>query len=128
MYIEETRGVRVMAEPKFLPEESEPDAGIFVFAYTITLANVGTEAVQLLSRHWIITDGGGIVREVKGDGVIGEQPVIEPGASYQYSSYSPMPTPVGNMRGSYLMRQVATGETFQAKIPLFFLRDLRQFN
>ncbi len=128
MYIEETRGVRVMAEPKFLPEESEPDAGIFVFAYTITLANVGTEAVQLLSRHWIITDGGGIVREVKGDGVIGEQPVIEPGATYQYSSYSPMPTPVGNMRGSYLMRQVATGETFQAKIPLFFLRDLRQFN
>lgn len=128
MYIEETRGVRVMAEPKFLPEESEPDAGIFVFAYTITLANLGTEPVQLLSRHWIITDGGGIVREVKGDGVIGEQPVIEPGVTYQYSSYSPMPTPVGNMRGSYLMKQLGTGETFQAKIPLFFLRDLRQFN
>ena len=128
MYVEETRGVRVLAEPKFLREESEPEAGIFVFAYTITLANLGTEPVQLLSRHWIITDGGGIVREVKGEGVIGEQPVIAPGGSYQYSSFSPMPTPMVNMRGSYLMKVVSTGEQFQARIPLFFLRDLSQFN
>lgn len=128
MYVEETRGVRVLAEPKYLPEESQPDAGIFVFSYTITLANLGTEPVQLLSRHWIITDGSGIVREVKGEGVIGEQPVIAPGASYQYSSFSPMPTAVGNMRGSYLMKVVSSGEQFHAKIPLFFLRDLSQFN
>ena len=90
MYVEETRGVRILAEPKYLIEESEPNAGIFVFAYTITLLNQGAEPVQLLSRYWIITDGAGGVREVRGEGVIGQQPVLEPGAQYQYSSFSPI--------------------------------------
>jgi len=128
MYAEQTRGIRVIAEPKFLAEESKPQESLYVFAYTITLTNVGTEPVQLLSRHWIITDGTGSVREVKGDGVIGQQPVLEPGASFEYSSFSPIATPMGNMRGSYLMKALNSGQSFQARIPLFFLRDLRQFN
>jgi ApaG protein len=128
MYLEETNGIRVLAEPKFLPEESRPQEALYVFAYTITLTNHGTEPVQLLSRHWIITDGTGSVREVKGEGVIGKQPVLEPGASFQYSSFSPIATPTGNMRGSYEMKGLSSGGSFRARIPLFFLRDLRQFN
>jgi ApaG protein len=128
MYMEETRGIRVIAEPTFLREESRPEEALYVFAYKITLMNTGEERIQLLSRHWIITDGTGGIREVKGEGVIGQQPVLDPGSTYEYSSFSPIPTPTGNMRGSYLMKSLSSGETFQAKIPLFFLRDLRQFN
>lgn len=128
MYAEQTRGIRVIAEPKFLAEESKPRESLYVFAYTIRLFNAGDEPVQLLSRHWIITDGTGIVREVRGEGVIGKQPVLEPGSSYEYSSFSPIATPTGNMRGSYEFKALRTGESFQVRIPLFFLRDLAQFN
>ncbi len=128
MYMENTRGLRVIAEPTFLREESKPEEALYIFAYKIMLENTGNESVQLLSRHWIITDGTGGVREVKGDGVVGQQPVLEPGATYEYSSFSPIATPTGNMRGSYRMKVLSSGETFEARIPLFFLRDLRQFN
>jgi ApaG protein len=127
MYVEETRGLRVIAEPSYLREESKPDEALYLFAYKITLQNTGTETLQLLSRHWIITDGTGGVREVKGEGVVGNQPILEPGSIFEYTSFSPIPTPIGNMRGSYRMKVLASGETFDARIPLFFLRDLRQF-
>ncbi len=124
MYVEETRGIQVVAEPQYVPEQSRPEQSLYVFAYTITISNRGAEPVQLLSRHWIITDGTGSAREVKGEGVIGQQPIIPPGEGYQYSSFSPIATPTGNMRGSYTMKVLETGETFSVRVPLFFLRDL----
>jgi ApaG protein len=124
MYVEETRGIQVVAEPQYLADQSRPEQSLYVFAYTITISNRGSEAVQLLSRHWLITDGTGSTREVKGEGVVGQQPVLQPGEGYQYSSFSPIATPTGNMRGSYTMKVLETGETFSAKVPLFFLRDL----
>ncbi len=124
MYVEETRGIQVVAEPQYLADQSRPEQSLYVFAYTITISNRGTEPVQLLSRHWLITDGTGSTREVKGEGVIGQQPILQPGEGYQYSSFSPIATPTGNMRGSYTMKVLETGETFAARVPLFFLRDL----
>jgi ApaG protein len=128
MYTEETRGIRVIVEPSYLREESRPQEGLYLFAYKVTLVNTGSEMIQLLSRHWIITDANGQTREVQGEGVIGQQPVLGPGVTYEYSSFSPLPTPMGKMRGSYLMKNLTSGETFKARIPLFFLRDLRDFN
>ncbi|NDD90797.1 Co2+/Mg2+ efflux protein ApaG [bacterium] len=126
MYAEETQSVLIIAEPKFLEQESRPEESLYVFAYTITISNRGSEAVQLLSRHWLITDGLGSTREVRGEGVIGQQPVIAPGEAFQYSSFSPIATPTGNMRGSYTMKLVSSGQTFTARIPLFFLRQLTE--
>jgi ApaG protein len=123
MYREITRSIEVQVEPAFLPEESAR-AGQFIFAYRVSVRNLGEARVQLVDRHWIIQDGRGQVHEVQGEGVIGEQPWIEPGAAHVYESYCPLPTPTGNMRGSYGMR-LEDGSGFRARIPLFFLRDLR---
>jgi ApaG protein len=124
MYYEITQGIEVAVEPKFMPEESQPEVAQFVFSYTITITNKGDTEVQLMSRHWIITDGAGVVHEVKGPGIVGEQPKLAPGAHHQYSSFCPLPTPTGNMRGSFQMVN-HLGAKFDVKIPLFFLRDLR---
>ncbi|MBU6375456.1 MAG: Co2+/Mg2+ efflux protein ApaG [Bdellovibrionales bacterium] len=126
MYAEETQGVLIIAEPKFLEQESRPEESLYVFAYTITISNRSSETVQLVSRHWLITDGLGSTREVRGEGVIGQQPVIPPGEAFEYSSFSPIATPTGNMRGSYTMKLVSSGQTFNARIPLFFLRQLTE--
>jgi ApaG protein len=123
MYREITRNIQVDVHPEFLAERSKPEAGYYFFAYRITVINRGELPVQLLSRHWIIVDGNGRTEEVKGLGVVGEQPKIAPGASYEYSSFCPLPTPTGNMRGTYQMAYDG-GEQFNVVIPLFFLRDL----
>jgi len=112
--------IRVDANPRYLEEHSQPDAGRFVFAYTITISNEGAVPARLLSRHWIITDANGQVREVRGDGVIGEQPRLEPGELYRYTSGSLLETPVGSMRGSYTMI-TDDGHRFDAVIPAFTL-------
>jgi ApaG protein len=91
----------VTAEPQFLPEQSDPDDGQYLFAYTITVANTGETTAQLISRHWVITDADGKVDEVRGDGVVGEQPVLKPGEAFRYTSGCPLATPVGSMRGTY---------------------------
>ncbi len=122
MYVENTQGVEVMVEPEYLVAESRPAQGQFVFAYHITITNKGQTEVQLMSRRWIITDGTGTVREVKGPGVVGEQPKLKPGQTHRYSSYCPLPTPTGNMRGTFQMTN-DKGASFDAKIPLFFLRN-----
>jgi ApaG protein len=110
----------VSAVPRFLPQHSEPEADRYVFAYTIRIVNTGEVAAQLLSRHWIITDALQHVEEVRGDGVVGEQPYLAPGASYEYTSGCPLPTAVGTMRGSY--QCVADdGTRFEARIPEFVL-------
>ena len=120
MYYEVTQGIAVEVRPEFMAAESGP--GQFVFAYHVTITNQGDTEVQLMNRHWIITDGHGVVHEVKGPGVIGEQPKLTPGQSHKYSSFCPLPTPTGNMRGSFEMVN-QLGAKFTVKIPLFFLRD-----
>lgn len=104
----------------YLPEQSEPDEQRYVFAYTITLRNSGTVAAQLLSRHWVITNGDGEVQEVRGDGVVGEQPHLQPGERYEYTSGTVFETPVGTMQGSYQML-ADDGMRFDAQIPVFSL-------
>ncbi|PWK53083.1 Co2+/Mg2+ efflux protein ApaG [Pleionea mediterranea] len=105
---------------KYLDHQSKPDSEQYVFAYTINIINRSEVSAQLLRRHWIITDANGDEQEVKGDGVIGEQPHIEPGESYQYTSGAILKTPLGTMQGSYQMKD-ANGEEFDAPIPLFSL-------
>jgi ApaG protein len=127
MYREITQGIEVAVTPEYLPEQSSPEALQFIFAYHITITNRGETEVQLISRHWIITDGAGVVHEVKGEGVVGEQPKLKPGQSHQYSSFCPLPTPTGNMRGTFQMVN-HLGAKFDVRIPLFFLRDLRNIH
>ncbi len=116
-----TRGIRVQVQPEYIPEQSDPQNSTYFFAYHVTLSNEGVETVQLVNRHWIITDGEGKIEEVRGPGVIGEQPVLESGESFRYSSFCPLRTPMGSMRGFYEMR-TEKGESFQAEIPLFELK------
>jgi ApaG protein len=119
-YAATTRGVRVLVTPRFVPEQSDVGRGRFLWAYTVRLENTGEERVQLLTRHWVITDGLGRVEEVRGPGVVGEQPVLEPGQSFEYTSGCPLATESGVMEGSYGMR-TAAGERFDAVIPPFSL-------
>lgn len=106
--------------PAYIAEQSDPDHQHYVFSYTVTIRNNGTTAARLLTRHWVITDGDGHVQEVKGDGVIGEQPYLQPGEGFQYTSGTFINTPFGTMQGSYQMIS-DDGETFDAEIPTFRL-------
>src|SRR4051794_32330224 len=112
--------IDVAAATEYLAEQSDEAAGRYVFAYTITLRNAGKVAAQLISRHWIITDAQGLVQEVRGLGVVGAQPLIEPGGSFEYTSGASIGTPVGTMRGSYQMLGT-DGTRFEAAIPEFTL-------
>jgi ApaG protein len=116
-----TRGVTVRVSVSFLSDQSEPARGRWFWAYHIRIENGGEAAVRLLTRHWIITDGRGARHSVEGEGVVGEQPLILPGASYDYVSGCPLGTPSGAMQGSYRMESAA-GESFDAAIPRFPLR------
>lgn len=120
MYSAVTREIRVQVEPIYLDEQSEPDNGQFVWAYRVQIGNEGAEAVQLLTRYWHITDGIGRVQEVRGAGVVGEQPVLKPGDTYEYTSGTPLPTPSGIMKGTYQMK-TPEGEKFDIEIPAFSL-------
>jgi ApaG protein len=119
-YAQTTRGVTVRVAPSHLPDQSDPEGGRWVWAYHIRIENDAEEAIQLLSRHWIITDARGRTQEVKGLGVVGEQPVIEPGGSFDYVSGCPLDTPSGMMRGAYQM-VAASGWPFEVEIPAFSL-------
>lgn len=116
MYRAVTRQIEVVVEPSFLPERSSPEDGRFFWAYTVAIVNAGTETVQLKARHWIITDGTGRNQEVHGEGVVGEQPVLEPGERFEYTSGVPLQTPSGFMSGSYQM-ETEDGEPFDIDIP-----------
>ena len=115
-----TRDITVHVAVTFLPEQSEPDRGRWFWAYHIRIENIGSQPVQLLTRHWIITDGRGAQPRVDGDGVVGEQPVVQPGKSYDYVSGCPLNTPTGSMKGRYHMLG-ADGVTFDVAIPGFAL-------
>ncbi len=112
--------IRIEVETAYLDHQSEPEDGRYAFAYSITIHNDGPVAAKLLSRHWIITDADGGVQEVRGEGVVGEQPLIRPGEYFHYSSGAILPTPVGSMRGAYTMIN-ASGQEFQAPIAAFTL-------
>jgi ApaG protein len=112
--------VQVSAQTQYLPEQSDEAAGRYVFAYTITIRNAGKLAAQLISRHWIITDAQGLVQEVRGLGVVGAQPTLKPGESFEYTSGTSIATPVGTMRGTYQML-AEDGTRFEAEIPQFTL-------
>lgn len=115
-----TKGVRVLAEPRYDEERSEPDEGRWFFLYTITIRNEGLEPVQLLARRWVITDADGNVETVEGPGVVGEKPRLAPGESFTYTSGCPLTTSFGVMEGSYLMIDDA-GHTFEVAIAPFTL-------
>jgi len=120
MYEATTRRIRVSVEPVFLDEQSEPDENHYVWAYQVKIENDGLEPVQLLNRHWQISDARGQLQEVKGEGVVGEQPTLKPGEVFEYTSGTPLATPSGIMFGSYEM-ETKTGERFSIKIPAFSL-------
>jgi ApaG protein len=120
MYSEITRAISVSVDPFYVEDQSEPAANRWVFGYRVVIENQGADAVQLISRHWRITDGHGRLVEVKGDGVVGEQPHLEPGQSFEYTSGTPLPTPSGIMTGTYQM-QGADGLWFDVEIPAFSL-------
>ena len=117
-----TRSIRVRVEPRFDPDRSQPADGQWFFLYTVTITNEGPETVQLLTRHWVITDGDGEVEEVRGPGVVGEQPVLGPQESFEYTSGCPLTTDVGKMEGSYQM-VTTEGEAFDIEIAPFTLCD-----
>jgi ApaG protein len=123
MYRETTEEVQIDVRPQYHAEKSKPEAKQYFFSYLVRVTNLSDAPTQLVSRRWVITDGAGEVHEVEGPGVIGEQPWIEPGKTFEYESFCPLPTPTGNMRGHYRMER-KDGKKFDAKIPLFFLRTV----
>lgn len=122
LYERITHGIRVAVKPAYLEDQSEPDHGKYLWSYTITIENRGQETVQLLSRYWHITDAAGRVQEVRGPGVVGAQPVLMPGQSFEYTSGCPLPTASGTMAGRYQMKKLP-GEAFEAEIPAFLLES-----
>ena len=112
--------IDVHPQPQFIPDQSDPENERYVFAYTITIKNIGSVPAQLISRHWIITDANGEVQEVRGLGVVGHQPLLKPGESFEYTSGSALATPVGTMKGTYQM-VAEDGTQFEAVIPEFTL-------
>ncbi len=125
MYSETTKAIRVTVEPMYLEEQSSPAENQYVWAYHVLIENTGGGTVQLLTRHWRITDSLGRIQEVRSAGVVGEQPVLSPGQSFEYTSGTPLPTPSGIMVGSYGM-QADDGERFDVAIPAFSLDSPHQ--
>tara|TARA_Y100001970_G_scaffold294367_1_gene451800 strand:+ start:56182 stop:56574 length:393 start_codon:yes stop_codon:yes gene_type:complete len=120
MYLATTEEIKVSVEPFYLEDQSEPEEGHFVFAYHIKIENHGGRTVQLINRHWQITDGLGRTQEVRGPGVVGEQPVLAPGEMFEYTSGCPLATPTGIMAGTYEM-ETNNGDRFDVIIPAFSL-------
>jgi ApaG protein len=122
VYERTTQNIRVAVKPTYLDDQSDPAESRYVWAYAVTIENQGAETVQVISRYWHITDARGHVQEVRGPGVVGEQPVLEPGQAFEYSSGCPLPTPSGAMVGRYQLR-LASGDSFEADIPMFLLES-----
>jgi ApaG protein len=116
--------IEIHPMPQFIPEQSDPENHRYIFAYTITIKNIGSVPTQLVSRHWIITDGNNDVQEVRGLGVVGKQPLLQPGESFRYTSGSSLTTPIGTMKGTYQM-VAEDGTHFEAEIPEFVLASPR---
>ncbi len=117
----------VSVAPEYLEDRSDPARGVYAYSYTVTVVNTGAVAAQLVSRHWIITDATGKVEEVRGLGVVGQQPLIKPGEAFEYTSWSQLDTPTGSMRGSYFC-VAEDGTQFEADIPEFALVQPRSLH
>jgi len=124
-YCATTREISVTVKPIFLEDQSSPTDNHYVWAYHVRIENRGGDTVQLRNRHWVITDALGRIQEVRGAGVVGEQPVLKPGETFEYTSGTPLPTPSGIMQGSYQMER-ADGERFDVRIPAFSLDSPHQ--
>src|SRR5450631_2444530 len=124
-YVSKTRGILVSVEPAYLEEKSSPGNSQYFWAYRVIIENQGPETVQLVSRHWMIMNARGELTEVKGLGVVGEQPVLKPGESYEYTSGAPLNTPSGMKGGTYQMES-ESGEQFNVEIPTFSLDSPNQ--
>ena len=122
-----TNGIRVIVRSTYVPERSSPAGDQYFFSYRIRIANEGDETARLVSREWLITDAHGHVELVQGDGVVGEQPVLEPGEAFEYESFCPLATPTGSMQGKYLM-VTSAGRHFEARIAPFALAALHTVN
>jgi len=120
-YSETTHSIEVSVTPRFIPEQSNPEANYFFYAYNIVIKNHSLKTVQLISRHWVVRDGNGLEEHITGEGVVGERPVIYPDGSFEYTSACPLRTRTGNMRGTYLLIDESEQEIIIV-IPLFFLR------
>ena len=116
--------IEIQPMPQFIPDQSDPENDRYIFAYTVTIKNIGSVPAQLVSRHWIITDGNNEVQEVRGLGVVGKQPLLQPGESFQYTSGSSLTTAIGTMKGTYQM-VAEDGTHFEAVIPEFVLASPR---
>jgi ApaG protein len=125
MYTQKTKNISVTVTPIYLEDQSEPDENHYVWAYQVKIENESLETVQLRSRHWRITDANGLMQEVRGSGVVGEQPVLEPGGSFEYTSGTPLNAPSGIMVGSYEM-QTDEGNVIEVGIPAFSLDSPHQ--
>lgn len=125
MYSDTTRQIRVTVEPRYLPDQSQPGESHYVWAYQVRIENLGRETVRLRTRHWKITDALGRLMEVRGPGVVGEQPLLRPGEEFSYTSGTPLSTPSGIMVGSYGMEN-ADGEAFDIAVPAFSLDSPHQ--
>ena len=126
MYRETTHDITVTVKPYYLEDQSSPDQSHYVWAYHVRIENNGQRTVQLRNRHWRITDSLGRIQEVRGAGVVGEQPLLRPGDSFEYTSGTPLPTPSGIMGGTYQMEESGTGERFDVAIPSFSLDSPHQ--
>ncbi len=119
-YVTITKGIKISVWPQYSPEQSRPSASLYVYLYTIHIQNEGKDNVQLLSRHWIIKDGFNRIEEVRGEGVVGQQPKLAPGESFRYTSSCPLQTPTGSMQGTYTVKG-SDQKNFDVKIGEFFL-------
>jgi ApaG protein len=124
---ETTNGVHVRVQSRYVPSRSNPEGGEWFFMYTVRITNQGDDVVQLVSRHWIIRDAAGREQEVRGPGVVGAQPVLEPGQAFEYTSFCPLPTSSGTMHGSFQM-VTAEGEGFDAAVAPFVLSEELEFS
>jgi len=121
MITEVTEGIKISVDTAYQPSHSQPGNSMYLFSYTITIENCGSETVQLLRRHWYIYETSGQIREVEGKGVVGEQPLLEPGEVHEYTSACDLVTEIGKMHGTYLMERTSSGERFYVNIPEFVM-------
>lgn len=127
MFQARTRDIQIEVEPSYVQEQSDPNQSYYFFSYRVRIRNESKGKVQLVSRHWIITDGFGQVEEVVGPGVIGQQPTLMPGETFEYSSFCPLATPTGSMHGSYVMVD-ADGVQLEVQIPMFILAEPNHYH
>lgn len=127
MFKAKTHNISIEVLPAYIADQSEPSRDHYFFSYHVKIANESKKTVQLMRRHWIITDGFGQIEEVEGPGVIGLQPTLKPGEVFEYSSFCPLPTPTGSMRGTYLMMD-KSGAPIEVQIPMFVLAEPGQFH